>query len=245
MNGTFSCTECTLKQCIVKRFCNAKWQALLSENKNHFVYQKGDYIFREQDRIFGLYMVYSGKVKIVSTGENHKEKIVSLATTAYPLGHWGTSVQTYLVGAFALDETHVCFFDSDMIYEAFMNNPKLTFAMMMFYSQELQKMEVRERYLSQMNACEKVAEMLLYLKEIFGTNPEDQCLNVILSRQEMADLAGGCPEQLMRELTDFENKQLIAKKGKQIALTNVEGLTEMIAHHNLAIYSNLWKYPLN
>jgi CRP-like cAMP-binding protein len=245
MNNNFSCSDCANKQCLVKRFCNAKWQAHLSENKNQFSYQAGDYIFREHERIFGLYFVMKGKVKIISTGDNHREKIVALAAKDYVLGPSGSSAQTYSVGAFALEETEVCFLDREVLYEAFMNNPKFTYAVMRFYSQELQRMEVRERYLSQMNSREKIAEMLLYIMEIFGINSETQCLDVVLSRKEMADIAGSCPEQLMRELSDLEKDQLICKKGKQIALTNIDGLIKIILHHNLDTYSYLSSYSGN
>ena len=213
----------------------------MSAGKNQLWYKKGQYIFREGDRIFGLYFIENGKVKIISTGLNNREQIVRLATVGHVIGHRGYGSETYPVGAVALEDTQVCFFDNDIIYDAFMNNPKLTIALMMFYSFELRKTELRERHLAQMTIREKIADTLLYLKEIFGMNSIDNALNAVLSRQEIADIAGTSPEQVIRELSEFESEKLIARDGRKILLTNLDGLNSIVADHNLNRYSSAWR----
>jgi CRP-like cAMP-binding protein len=162
---------------------------------------------------------------------------VRLATVGHVVGHRGYGHETYPIGAIAMEDTLACFLDNDILYDAFMNNPKFTYALMMFYASELRKTEIRQRHLVQMSIREKVADSLLYLKEIFGMNTKDKSLNVIMTRQEIADIAGTSAEQVMRTLTEFENESLIAKQGKKIIFLNQKGLNKIIANHNKEGYS--------
>ncbi len=240
MEGQINCSDCTNKLCYIQQHCSPNWVSILSASKNQLWYKKGQYIFREGDRIFGLYFVERGKVKIISTGLNNKEQIVRLATTGHVIGHRGYGSETYPIGAVALEDTQVCFLDNEIIYDAFMNNPKFTIALMMFYSFELRKTEIRERHLAQMTIREKIADTLLYLKEIFGMNSADGSLSATLSRQEIADIAGTSAEQVIRELSDFESEKLIAKNGRKLLLLNVDGLFKIVAAHNRNRYSAAW-----
>jgi len=243
MEGQINCADCNNKACFVQQFCSPNWMNIISEAKNQLWYKKGQYIFREGDRIFGLYFIERGKVKIISTGLNNKEQIVRLAVAGHVIGHRGQGNETYPIGAVALEDTQVCFLDNEIVYEAFMNNPKFTFALMMFYSSELRKTEIRERHLAQMTIREKIADTLLYLKETFGISPADGSLNANLSRQELAEIAGTSVEQVIRELTDFENEKLINKEGRKIVLFNLDGLVKIVAPHNKNRYSSSWEAP--
>ena len=234
MESYSDCAGCLNNLCYVRQFCSANWIDIINKNKNQFTYEKGQQVFREGDRIFGLYFIKEGKIKIISTGLNGREQIVRLANAGHIIGHRGNENETYPIGAVALEKTRVCFLDNNIIYDVFMHNPKFTFALMMFYSAELRRIEVKERLLTQMTIREKVADALLYLNEKFGMDVSDNSLNVILSRQEIGDMIGIHSEQVTRELTEFENEKLITKQNKKICITNPEGLYNVIAaHHRL------------
>ena len=243
MEGRVSCIECTNKLCYIQQYCSPNWISILSGCNNQQWYEKGQYIFREGNRIFGLYFIKEGKVKIISTGLNNKEQIVRLANVGHVIGHKGFEHEIHRIGAVALEDTHICFFDNEIIYDAFMHNAKLTFALMMFYSKELRRIEIRERHLTQMTTREKVADALLYLKEVFGMNPLDDSLNAVLSRQEIADIAGTHSEQVVREFKEFENERLIAKQNKKIRLINLEGLLKIVAAHSSNRYFTALNLP--
>src|ERR1017187_6924906 len=123
------------------------WVGILNYSKNFNFYKKGEIIFREGDRIFGLYFIYKGKVKVVSEGLNNRVQIVRLATNGHILGHRGLGVETYPIGAVALEDTWLCFIDNNTLHDLFLNNANLTYELMMFYSTELRKTELRLRYL--------------------------------------------------------------------------------------------------
>ena len=203
-------------------------------------YSKGQHIFREGDRVFGLFFIKEGRVKIVSSGFNNREQIARLATNGHIIGHRGYGNELYPVSAIALDETYVCFVDNSTIYDAFMNNAKFTYELMLFYSTELRKAELRLRYLAQMTMREKIAGALLYMLDIFGEDEQDGSLNVSLSRQELADLAGTTAEQVSRELTSFEKESIIAKHSRKLILLNHEELNKILSSHNMRIAASSW-----
>ena len=230
------CNDCGNSRCFVQQFCVPTWVGIINLSRNMTLYKKDEDIFREGDRVFGMYFIHSGKVKVVSAGLNGRRQIVRMAGAGHILGHRGHGAETYPVGAVALDDTWVCFLDNATLHDAFLNNPKFTYELMMFYSSELRKTEVRLRFLAQMSLREKIAECLLAIKNMFGINEEDGSLNVTLSRQDIADLAGTNAEQVTRELTNFENELLVKKRGKEILLLNVPGLLDIVSDHKTHKY---------
>ncbi|HEY3390992.1 MAG TPA: helix-turn-helix domain-containing protein, partial [Prolixibacteraceae bacterium] len=69
---------------------------------------------------------------------------------------------------------------------------------------------IRNKYLAQMNVREKIAEVLLLLKETFGITL-DSYLNMNLSRQEIADIAGTSVNRVTTQLNNFEDENLIVR----------------------------------
>lgn len=241
MKDVIHCSTCKTKSCFVRQYCSQEWINIIDVSKNQEFYKRGEYLFREGSRVFGLYFLQQGKVKVISTGMNGKEQIVRLATDGHVIGHRGYGIETYPIGAVALEDTLACFLDNDMLYNAFMSNPKLSYAMMMFYSFELRKTEIRQRILAQMTIREKTADTLLLLKEIFGVDEKDKSLNVTLSRQEIAGIVGATAEQVTRILSEFEEESLIEKKDKTILLLDEKGLDNIIAAHPMNGHTGSWK----
>ncbi len=237
MNNKITCKECDNAACFIKRRCSAEWLKKIELKKIQIEHKAKDVIFREGGYVEGVYFIQKGKVKIAAKGADNKEQIVRLAIEGQILGHRGSGDEKYPISAVALCDTTVCFIDNDTLYDAFMNIPKLTIQMMEFYSRELRKTEIRMKYLTQMNVKEKIAEALLFIKQIFGINPGDGTLNGSLSRQEIADLTGVMAEQVSRELGEFEKGNLIKKTGRRLKLINEHGLREIVKKYGIEQYA--------
>jgi CRP/FNR family cyclic AMP-dependent transcriptional regulator len=240
MDNATGCHECINDQCFVRRYCSPTWINIINVSKSTDRYAKGQNVFREGGRVMGLYFIQQGKVKVVSTGYDNKEQITRLAKNGHILGHMGYGREIYPVGAVTLEDSWICFVDNATINDAFLNNPKFVQALMSFYSSELRKIELRFRYLAQMTMKEKVVSALLYLKEMFGQNPEDGSLNVAFSRQELAELCGTNAEQVSRELTILEKEMLIAKDHRKLILLDSNKLDMILADHNIRTVLPEW-----
>ena len=228
MNARVECPTCPTKQFFVQQHCTPEWIQIINRSKEQTVYQKGQLLFREGDRVSGLYFVQNGKVKVVSNGLNDKEHIVRLANDGYVIGHCAVAGESYPVGAIALEDTVACFLSNELLKSAYLENPTFTLAFMFYYSAELRKMESRLKYVAQMSIREKVAEALLYLHDIFGVSDTDQILSVTMSRQELADLVGTNAEQVTRQLSLFQDEKIITKQGKDLQLLRIDLLRKMV-----------------
>jgi CRP-like cAMP-binding protein len=78
-------------------------------------------------------------------------------------------------------------------------------------------------HLAQKPIRERLAEVLLLLKENFGVDQE-QALQVVLTREEIASLVGTATESVIRLLSDFNQEGLVRLEGKRIHLINIPGL---------------------
>lgn len=237
MSKKISCKECNNTVCFIKQYCSSDWIKKIELKKIQIDHRAKDCIFREGGYVEGIYFIQHGNVKIVAKGADNKEQIVRLATDGHVLGHRGYGDDKYPVSAVALSDTIVCFIDNKTLNDALMNNPRLAINLMMFYSRELRKSEIRTKNLMQMDVREKVAEALLIIREIFGMDKKSKNLNTLFSRQEISDMTGITKEAICRELTVFENKKLIARNGtSQLRLLDVPGLKEIIGKYGTEQY---------
>lgn len=199
-------------------------------NKRVYTYKKDQYIIREGDAVLGVYFILKGKVRVFSTGFQEKEQIVRFAKDGHILGHMGSGNEEYPISAIAMEESVICFLENDTLNNMFLANPKFTVGVMMFYSRELRKIEVRMKNIAHMNIREKVVDALLLIYENFGLNDAKE-LNVALSREDIANTVGTNYQQVSRMLTELEDDGLIKKRIKRIALTDIEGLKKIIKNH--------------
>jgi len=81
--------------------------------------------------------------------------------------------------------------------------------------------------MAQKTTKQRLAEMLLWLKETFGLDDND-CIDIKLTREEIANMVGTATESLIRLLGDFKKNKLISLEGKKIKLLDIHGLV-MIA----------------
>jgi CRP/FNR family transcriptional regulator len=177
--------------------------------------------------VFGLYFIKHGKIKVTSSDQGGNERIVRLATDGQVVGHRSYGVESYTIGATALDDSVICFIDNDTLYNAFMKNPTFTYKLMLFYSQELRSVEQRMKYFSLMPVHERVIYALLYVKDVFGCD-QNGILNVSISRWEISQLANTSEEQVSRSLTRLEKEKIIAKIVRKIKILDKEKLQGLI-----------------
>ena len=230
MKNKISCKTCSTVNCFIRENLSAEWIDKVDTAKQQLFYENGQYIFKQGWPVEGMYFIMYGNVKVLTTGFKGNDQIVRLATDGHILGHRGLGNEVYPVSAKVIKDTLVCFVDNVTLSKSFIHNPKFPYALMMFYSRELRKMELRMMYLGHMNVREKIAEALLYINVIFGTNTDDGTLNTDSFRQVIAKLSATNTDQVTKQIKDFENEKLVLRIRRRIKLINTNGL-EKIVHH--------------
>lgn len=225
------CENCTHFNCFINKFCSAEWKPLITFYKTSHEYPAGTTIFSEGDEVKGIYQIYSGKLKVVSSVNGDKERIVRLAAAEQMLGHRGLGGDMiYPVSAITLEKSQVTFIPIDIFYKAIKANSELAFQMMQFYADEFKITERRMRMMETMTAREKVGFSIMRVIKAFGFDANDATLlDFTPSRKDLASLAGTTYETVIRVLSNLEKENIIVQEGKSIRVldqTYLESLCE-------------------
>lgn len=230
------CYSCTNAACLIKKHCLDDGAKDLIAKKNTIPCKKSQNIIIEGSPVFGLFFVYSGKVKVINTGINGREQILRFATDGEMIGQRGFSTHEYYpIGAIAIEETVLCNFSLDVLKDMLQTHPKLTYDFMVFYAEELHRSETKVRTFAHMTVREKVIDAILYINRKFGLL--NGFLNVQLSRKEIADFAGTTEEQVIRVISNLKKENLIKTSGKKIGIVDVDKIKQEIDEHHFFIQS--------
>lgn len=232
MKMEISCSDCKNANCFVKGSLS---EDRLSKHKTVSKLIAGQFIFKEQNPFDGIYIILSGKVKVFSTGYKKRVQILRLAKDGFVLGHRGVGKKYYTISAVTLENTHVCFIDNDIFYEALKSDNELVYRLMFFYAEELRNAENRMKTLAQMTVREKVIEALLLTARIFGVscvNEQTILIDAQFSRSDYAELAGIRTEQFIRELSELKREQAVEVTPMQkIRILNATFLNNQISEY--------------
>jgi len=212
-------------------FCNMHLLQLedLSRNKISNTYKKGSAIFFQGNPPFGLYCINSGKVKLYQVGSDGRESIIRIAHDGDILGHRSLfSQQSYHATAVALEDTVICFIDKKYIFDVITRQPSVTLKIIERLSREMGAAEKRSSSMSQKSVRERLAEVLLWLKETYGCALDDGRikLTITLTREEIASMIGTSSETVIRTISDFKDEGILEQEGKIMFISDEGKLLE-------------------
>lgn len=212
-------------------FCDLPNSSLdeLSSHKVTNTYKKGQTLFVQGNHPFGIYCINSGNIKVTRVGSDGKESIVRVVTGGDVLGHRSLFTSDfYSATATALEDTKVCFIDKKYILKLIEEKPSVSLHLINKLSRDMGAAEGKLSSFHQKNVRERLAELLLILKESHGEKLANGAikLNIILTREEMATMIGTANETLIRFMSEFKEEGLIEQDGKTIIILNEELMIE-------------------
>lgn len=229
MSNGFQHIEC--------KHCSNRFQSVFCKTENDKMEEinaikicstikKGDTIFREGSYASGVFCINTGKIKLSMFGDEGKEQIVRMAKPGDIIGYKALlSGDRYSATASALEDCNVCFIPREIFLLILQKDASLSFEMMKLLSNELKKAEEKITHLAQKPVRERVAETILFLKETYGVDAENN-VNVTLSREEIANLVGTATETAIRLLSEFNKDHIIELSGKKIKILNLNKLVK-------------------
>ncbi|WP_404814778.1 Crp/Fnr family transcriptional regulator [Rasiella rasia] len=196
----------------------------MSDNKETKSIKKGEAIFREGERLNGVFCVREGVSKLSKMSDNGRDQIVKLASKGEVLGQRSViASETTNLSAIALEDMEVCFIPKIHIEESLEKNPVFTNAVLKHMSKELKFADDFIVNMAQKSVRQRLAEVLLYLHDHFGEE-EEGFLYLQLSRADIASVVGTATELLIRTLTKFKKEGVISTSGKKIKLIDKKAL---------------------
>lgn len=221
------CTHCAKR--FTNIFCNPQYDSVEAVNKEKIctAYKKGEYIFKEGSKPYGVFCVNVGKIKLVKSGDDGREQIIRLVKPGDPMGYRSLlSGEHYQASAIALENCGVCFIPKELFLEILQKDSSLSMEMMKMLSDDLGKATMQLTHLAQKSVRERMAEAILFIKETYGFETDGETINASFSREDIANIAGTATETAIRLLSEFNKDGIITLKGKQIIIRKLPALIQ-------------------
>ncbi len=202
----------------------------LKAEQNTRAYKKGQILFYEDNRPFGLFYLNSGKVKLYKYTAEGKVFITRIVTAGELMGCRAFFTgEAYSTSAEVLEDATVCFFEQPAVQAMQQACPEFSFQLLGKMGKELREAEAKAADIAYKSVSERLANLLLSLRTSCGQTLSDGQirLDIQLSREEMASLLGTTVETTVRTLTRFRQLDLLCSEKKQIILKNVTKLAQL------------------
>ncbi len=214
-------------------FCSLHAPELESFNrhKTQNRYRKGQIIFYDGNQAFGVFCIQRGRVKLYKLGPQGHPQIVRLAGPGNLLGYRSLlSNEPYHATAEALEDCDICCIDREAFLSVARGNQDMAFKLLRKLSQELRQAEDLATSIAQKSARERMAELLIHLKEAYGRQESlGFSIDLHLSREEMGEMIGITQETAIRLLSDFKKSKFIHVNERQITILNLPALLHAAA----------------
>ena len=218
-------TLCNVSSCFLCSHCTEEWRALVAVKKETLRFKKGEPIFTEGQKVKGVYCMYSGAAKVHKHWKDEKELILRFTKGGDMLGHRGLATgDVYPVSATALEDSLACFIPAALLEATLKTDHRFACNLLQFYSEELQKAEMRMRNLALMEVNGRIAEALLELYTVYGTG-KGKFITVAVTRQDIAAYAGTTYETVFKFMRTLIAAKTISVSGKSIRINNMNRLS--------------------
>jgi len=201
----------------------------LSQNRKTRLLKEQEIIFREGDLLQDIPFVVQGKVRAFRVNKDDKELTTALYGTGDFIGYQGL-LQDGLAteSAEALEASKVALIPQEELLELLHGDHDVSMCFVKMLARDSD--EKREHLLQMAYASirQRVAQSLLRIQERYA-KADDQCIGVLISREDLASVVGTATESLIRCLSDLKAENLITVDGREICIVDESGL-QKLAH---------------
>jgi cAMP-binding proteins - catabolite gene activator and regulatory subunit of cAMP-dependent protein kinases len=220
------CQSC--KSRLLGVMCNLEDSGIQDCNlhKTTNVYHKGQVIFYEGNQAYGLYCIFSGKVKLYKSGVDGKHQIIRIAGPGDLLGYRSLfAEEPYSATAEALEEATICCMDKNAFSQILPRHPELAVNIIKKLAKELRAAEDLAMSIAHKSVRERMAELLLMLKDTYGiAGKKGIRIDLHLTREEMGEMIGITQETTIRLLSEFKHDKIIAVEEREITILDPKAL---------------------
>jgi CRP/FNR family transcriptional regulator len=229
-----NCKECKYECCFSNRHCGDSHifgiltpdeLHSLMDNKRQIHFRPGETIMKQNTPLTHLVCIKNGLAKVVSEGPQGKNLILQIIKSNSIFTGGGAIVDDFRhFTVAAITEIDCCFIDTQRLYQLLTKNSTFSIELLKHCNSQHLKMLTTLINLTNKYMPGRVADTLLYLKNvIFETNP----YQFILSKQELADMSGMTKESFIRSLKEFEDSGLIRHSRNTIEILKENELEEI------------------
>jgi CRP-like cAMP-binding protein len=192
---------------------------LMHKNFTCTHYKKGEIIYRDGDTPIALVCLIKGKVKIFKEGVGGRNQIVRMAK---PIGFIGYRAlladEKHIASAEALEDCVVGEIESSCLVKILQSNALLCYHILRSIASELGFSNSRTVTLTQKHIRGRLAESLVFLRDTYGLEDDNQTIKVYLSREDLANLSNMTTSNAIRTLSAFSDEGVLELDGRRIKI---------------------------
>ncbi len=230
MNKNFdepSCKDCNQEYKTTFKKLSLAQIDYLHNNKVCSHVKKGKILYEEGSRLTGIYCVNKGILKIYKTGTEGKEQIIKFAKEGDVIGYRSVlNGEPACTSVKILEDSMLCHISTAELYHLLRENSEFGIELLQIACRELGSANNYITDIAQKSVRERLAEVLLHLKDEFGINNEG-VVSIALTREELANIIGTATESVIRLLSEFKSEGIIELQGRKIKLLDITKLKKI------------------
>jgi len=179
----------------------------INANRFEATFKPGEVIFKQGSPASNAVFLVEGMAKVYMEGQGGRNLIINIATPGKMIIGPGLYTDNrHIFTVSALREVRACFINSGVIKKLINENNAFAEGIIVDISYKSHYNLLKLLTMTQKKMPGRVAEVLLYLSEKIFESDE---FSLLLSRQELADMAGMAKESVVRILKEFSNEKII------------------------------------
>ena len=187
-------------------------------------YSKDEIIFREDDPGSAMFVILTGKVKVVRTSNDGREVILTILSQYDFFGEMalldGLSRSASVI---ATEESELFIIQREEFLNLLKLHPEISINLWQELTQRLRAADLKIKSLSLKDAEGKVATVLLQLAEEIGKIKHGVVeIDKLPLQQDLANMAGTSRETISRTLHSFAKKGYVELDGAKLKILNFD-----------------------
>jgi len=191
--------------------------------------EDGDFFFFQGDPARHLFVLTSGRAKLMQTSTAGQQVNLRTINEWQLFGALGAvrAEATYPATAQALEASTALAIESAFLHEMMKTRPYLSFDLMQLMTGYIQEMQSRYRELATEKVERRIARTLLRLTAQMGIKTLEGDIELIFTRQDLAEISGTTLFTVSRVLSEWERQGLVETGRERVVIRNPHGIVRI------------------
>ena len=177
---------------------------------------KGHYLFRQGDYDYTIYLVKSGKLKLIQNTIDGKEAIISIVGPGEVLGETNLfQERPHIFSAVAIESVRLCGFRREDLEKVIEMNPSFAVKIICHLSKKLQSVIEQVSESKVASTKERLLSVLIRLANEHGMTMSDRTLiQMSVTQQELGYMIGASRVKVAQILKELKKAGIVDHEGK-------------------------------
>jgi len=212
---------------LFKSLSDEDWRDVVQFLHGH-CYPADSYLFFQGDPPEALYIIWSGRVKLVRHTDQGRDVVVTVLGPGQLIGEMAVfDGRPYSMTGVTLEETAVVTIARNDLMTIIQRYPAVSFEVILELNRRLRLCTELVRSLAVDRVEQRIARALLRLKDLGGVPAPDGdgiMIDIHLTRQDIAEMTGTTVETAIRVMSRFRKEGLIRSYKGRTILLDIPGL---------------------